>query len=73
VTIDQVGSVYVADAGNNRIQKFDPSGSFITKWGSLGSGDGQLNQPAGVAVDRLGNVYVADAGNNRIQKFTPVQ
>ena len=43
---------------------------FVTKWGSLGSADGQFNSPNGVAVDASGNVYVTDQGNNRIQKFT---
>ena len=42
---------------------------FITKWGSLGSGDGQFNYPNGVAIDSSGNVYVADSDNHRIQKF----
>jgi hypothetical protein len=59
----------VADSGNNRIQKFDASGGFIAKWGSLGSGDGQFSNPQGMAIDAQGNVYVADSGNNRIQKF----
>ena len=46
--------------GNDRIQKFDSNGTFITKWGSHGSGDGQFYYPNGVAVDSSGNVYVAD-------------
>ena len=46
-----------------------PPGTFLTKWGSFGSGDGQFNEPDGVAIDASGNVYVADTGNNRIQKF----
>ena len=60
---------YVADGENHRIQKFDGTGSFLTKWGSMGSGDGQFNLPRGVAVDGSGNVYVADQNNSRIQKF----
>ena len=45
VAIDSSGNVYVADAWNNRIQKFNSSGSFITKWGSQGTGDGQFSSP----------------------------
>tara|TARA_Y100000780_G_scaffold20504_1_gene17399 strand:+ start:158 stop:709 length:552 start_codon:yes stop_codon:yes gene_type:complete len=42
---------------------------FLSKWGSQGSGDGQLNFPDGIAVDEAGNVYVADRDNHRVQKF----
>ncbi len=70
VAVDSLGNVYVADTDNNRIQKFNSTGIFITKWGSPGSGDGQFEHPRGVAVDSLGNVYVADSNNNRIQKFS---
>ena len=69
VSIDSFGNVYVADKGNNRIQKFDSSGNFILKWGSYGTGDGQFKYPHGVTVDSSGNVYVADQSNGRIQKF----
>jgi DNA-binding beta-propeller fold protein YncE len=37
--------------------------------GISGEGDGQFNQPAGIAVDSAGNVYVTDSFNFRIQKF----
>jgi len=70
VALDSSGNVYVADTGNNRIQKFTSSGQFITKWGSEGNGDGQFSSPHGIALDSNGNIYVADTGNNRIQKFT---
>ena len=69
VAVDSFGNVYVADEGNNRIQKFNSNGVFITKWGSPGSADGQFDSPFGVAVDSSGNVYVADRDNHRIQKF----
>ena len=69
VAVDNSGNVYVVDTGNNRIQKFDSRGVYLTYWGSPGAGDGQFDSPRGVAVDNSGNVYVADTYNHRIQKF----
>jgi tripartite motif-containing protein 71 len=43
--------------------------SFVTKWGSSGSGDGQFRGPNGIAVDIYDNIYTVDSGNHRIQKF----
>src|SRR6267142_1715309 len=43
--------------------------SFILKWGTSGSANGQFLTPRGMATDAAGNVYVVDAGNNRVQKF----
>ena len=46
--------------------------TFILKFGTIGSEDGQFTTPRGIAVDPAGNVYVADAsGDSRgqIQKF----
>jgi predicted membrane-bound mannosyltransferase/streptogramin lyase len=39
--------------------------------GSIGSEQGQFNQPADVAVDVDGNVFVVDTLNHRVQKFSP--
>jgi sugar lactone lactonase YvrE len=39
--------------------------------GQGGSGDGEFNQPGGLALDSAGNLYVADVINHRIQKFDP--
>ncbi|MFC1678070.1 6-bladed beta-propeller, partial [Planctomycetota bacterium] len=43
---------------------------YLNEWGSLGTGDGQFNNPTGLAFDQSGNVYVSDQDNHRIQKFT---
>ena len=69
IAIDSSGNVYVSDWDNFRIQKFDPNGAFITKWGTEGEGDGQFWGPDGIAVDASGNVYVVDYNLHRIQKF----
>jgi len=70
VAVDASGNIYVADTGNDRVQKFTDSGGFILKWGSEGSGDGQFDGPHDVAVDGAGNIYVTDYNNHRVQKFT---
>jgi hypothetical protein len=68
IAIDSSGNVYVADGGNNRIQKFDSSGTYITQWGTVGTGDGEMTQPDDVAIDSNGDVWVLD--NTRVQKFS---
>jgi hypothetical protein len=81
IAIDSAGGVFVADAthyptgipGINRIQKLSSTGTFITKWGGNGSGNGQFVGINAIATDSLGNVYVADDQNHRIQKFKPTQ
>lgn len=39
--------------------------------GPLAQGDGQFNEPWGVAVDPSGQIYVADTWNGRVQVFDP--
>jgi len=74
VEVDSADNVYVGhgtfqSSDTNRIQIFDSSGNFLTKFGTKGSADGQFAGPRGIAFDSAGNVYVADELNQRIQKF----
>ena len=78
IAVDSSGNVYVtedriplnSEETGNRIQKFDTNGNFIAKWGSYGTGDGQLDQPSDIAVNSSsGKAYVVDLGNTRIQVF----
>lgn len=68
VATSRAGDVYVTDAFNHRVQKFNSSGTFILAWGSNGTGDGQFQGPLGIAVNSAGDVYVTESGN-RVQKF----
>jgi DNA-binding beta-propeller fold protein YncE len=52
------------------VQVFDNSGTFLTKWGSSGSGYGQFSHPSGIALDPSGNIYVADLYSHNFQLFT---
>ena len=69
IAVDSADNVYVVDNDNNRVQKFDSNGNFITTWGSEGSAVGQFKVPIGIAVDSAGNAYVTDFYENSIQKF----
>lgn len=63
------GSVYVADTGNFRVQRFDSRGKLLDRIGSLGQRLGQFVRPKGVAVDREDRLYVVDAASEIVQIF----
>ena len=70
LAIDHLGFLYIAEAGNRRVSKFNSNFVHVTSWGTFGSNEGQFNQPSGVAVDRNGDVYVLDSGLGRVQVFS---
>jgi streptogramin lyase len=60
----------VVDDHREDIQKFDPQGKFLLKFGSNGNGDGQLSNTGGITIGPDGNLYIADYGNNRVEVFS---
>ena len=71
IAVDPLGNVFVADTGNDRLQKFDERGRYKTEVGGFGWEPGQFNQPSGVATGKGGlEIYVADSRNSRIQVFS---
>ena len=71
MAIDTYGNIYVADTGNNRVQRFDQNGTLATRtvWGKYGTQDGNFSQPRNIAVDSSNRVFVSEVGNRRIQAF----
>jgi DNA-binding beta-propeller fold protein YncE len=69
LAVDQQGSLFAVDNGNNRIQKFDNTGNFIILWGNFGSANANFHNPTGIACDGKGDVWAVDTNNHRVQKF----
>ncbi|CAF4724417.1 unnamed protein product, partial [Rotaria sp. Silwood1] len=72
-TLDYLNTLYIADANNNRIQKYligTSNGTTVCGNGTSGSSSNQLSSPSYVLVDSNGNIRVADTFNQRIQLFS---
>ena len=69
IAISRKGEVVVTEWGGHHISVLSPDGKKLRSFGTLGSGQGQFENPHGVAVDDQGNILVVD-GRNRIRKFT---
>jgi len=68
VIADAHGRIYVADAGNNKVQVLGPQGKplrEIRKWGLFGG----FKNPRYLSFDRSGRLFVADWGSHCIRVF----
>ncbi len=61
--------IWVADAGNNRVQALTLAGVPVRAFGQAGDASGDLALPKGVACDSDGHVYVVDARFENVQVF----
>ena len=59
--------LYVADSGNDSIEKFFINGTSVLKWGSKGTFQGQFYRPTAIAASN-DSIFVADS-TGRIQVF----
>jgi hypothetical protein len=72
LALDSFDSIYIAERGNNRVQKWlvnATSGSTVAGQanGAAGSALDYFNRTGGVVVDSNENLYVTDPFNNRVQ------
>jgi sugar lactone lactonase YvrE/type II secretory pathway pseudopilin PulG len=77
ITVNATSFMLVADTNDNRVEKLDLDGNYISQIGSCSSGacssgssNGQFNLPAYATPDSSGNIWVFDNYNNRLQEFS---
>ena len=64
------GKLFVSDRGAHLIKVYNRNGRFLYEFGTYGTGDGELNNPTGLAVDKMGHLLVCSLHNHRVQVFT---
>lgn len=66
MALDKDGNVYIADAVNGRIQKFDADGNYMMQINYSTNG---FWRPRNVIVAKNGDIYVANTGKWNIYRF----
>ena len=51
---------------DSRISCYRADGEFLRHIGRRGTGEGDLDNPSGIAMDKLGNLYISDTNNGRL-------
>ncbi|PIR15435.1 MAG: hypothetical protein COV48_14415, partial [Elusimicrobia bacterium CG11_big_fil_rev_8_21_14_0_20_64_6] len=67
-TVDQFGFLYVVDGRNGKVIEQSGDGFIMGRFGSLGSGTGQMRKAEGIAIFPDGTLIVLDTGNKRIHR-----
>lgn len=80
VHLDPAGNLLIADSGNNRVRKVDPSGKITTVagngealWGAnnVAATKTSIVGPSDVTHDPAGNLLIAESGLHRLRRLSP--
>ena len=67
--VDEDGTIYVADWGNNRVQILSSDGTPLRTFGTRGIAPGCLRGPTGICLEEGGYLLVVDSQNDRVQRY----
>ncbi|HNW59785.1 MAG TPA: NHL repeat-containing protein [bacterium] len=66
LSLDPEGALYIADTGNNRIQKCTPAGAVVAMVGGFGWGENQFQRPVDLYAGNGLDLFIADYENRRV-------
>lgn len=69
ISVGSAGFIYIADTGNQRIQKWTSGGVYVSQIGGFGWGKEQFDRPVDISARNGLDVFVADHYNNRIERY----
>lgn len=73
VAVDSQNDVYILDAGDCTVKRFDRCAQKFVRLHCVGGRGGeprQLRDPHGLAISRCNDLYLTDTGNRRVQVFS---
>ncbi len=68
IAVTPAGTIWVAEAGQNRLVEISAAGAVLQTFGSMGSAHGQFFHPTHLEI-YSGALYVTDSWNDRIEVF----
>lgn len=71
VQVNDSGDIFVLDANNYRVQKYDKEGKYVLTIGRKGRGPGELLGCQNMDLDSQGNLVLFDFENSRVSIFSP--
>jgi hypothetical protein len=78
--VEGAGDVYVVDKGNDRVERFSPTGTYVAQFDGAATPAKSFSAPERIAIDNsgksvvedpsVGDVYVTDSGHHVVDKFS---
>ena len=69
ISFSKNGTWAVTDSSKHCVHLFNGEDQLVKTFGTIGSTNGEFNNPKGVVFDGDDHLYVVDGSNHRVQKF----
>jgi hypothetical protein len=63
VAVDGLGNIFLLDAYNSQVYRFDANGQYVGRFGSKGRESGQIEHPLDLTIDGQGRIFIIDTGS----------